>query len=285
MPITRTISYNLNHEPSVGILWSYVVEELDEILMNLDTNQITHVIIHSDYTNILLPKLSSLDVFNTGYLLRLEIKEMDVVNMPRIPSSVTYLVFTNTNLSSLTQVLCEWSNIRTLELTRNELLNGDSLIIPNGPERIVVEGQRFNLIRLPKSIRIFLTMYTQYTHLTGTLPSITFGRYDIGMNLNKNTIYHFGHIPSQIYNNTNNENQGNWIIGHLLINTLFHIKQMNDIYNYKIYSEFGSIPGRIKNAYVHPNNPIVAVMHLASNYPRRMAEFVVEHTIIPPNLL
>jgi hypothetical protein len=51
-------------------------------------------------------------------------------------------------------------------------------------------------------------------------------------------------------------------------------------YLYKIYLDFGSIPYRIKNAYEHRENPIVIAINIASNLPRRMAEFVTETTII-----
>ena len=59
---------------------------------------------------------------------------------------------------------------------------------------------------------------------------------------------------------------------------LEYIKHVNDAAMYQVYLAFGSIPRRIKNAYEHRDNPIVSALNLASNVPRRMAEFVTEST-------
>ena len=50
----------------------------------------------------------------------------------------------------------------------------------------------------------------------------------------------------------------------------------NQQYHYATYSSFGSIPYRIILDKDREITPIVQVFGLSSNYPRRMAEFVVD---------
>ena len=66
---------------------------------------------------------------------------------------------------------------------------------------------------------------------------------------------------------------------HIMANNLvkFHVKAAHILYinALRVYRHFGSIPTRIHNVKEeYETNPIVTVMCLASNYPRRMAEFI-----------
>ena len=59
--------------------------------------------------------------------------------------------------------------------------------------------------------------------------------------------------------------------------SVLKIKHIVRVNNEKIYSDFGSIPKRIivpEHAHMDELNPIITAMNLASNYPRRMSEFV-----------
>jgi hypothetical protein len=57
------------------------------------------------------------------------------------------------------------------------------------------------------------------------------------------------------------------------LNKIQHIIRTN---SEQIYLHFGSIPKRIlfHNTEEEKENPIILALHLASNYPRRMAEFM-----------
>jgi hypothetical protein len=50
-----------------------------------------------------------------------------------------------------------------------------------------------------------------------------------------------------------------------------HIKHIN---LRRVYQHFCEVRRRINNPYEHRDEPIVAALFLASNYPRRMAEFL-----------
>ena len=58
------------------------------------------------------------------------------------------------------------------------------------------------------------------------------------------------------------------------------IEEQNKQYHYDTYASLGSIPTKIiltENTHI---TPIITVFGLASNYPRRMAEFVVDTNLV-----
>jgi hypothetical protein len=61
------------------------------------------------------------------------------------------------------------------------------------------------------------------------------------------------------------------------IEKILHITRVNAL---QVYCELGSIPVRIRVSEENIDNPIVVAMKLASNYPRRMAEFVADMSVL-----
>ena len=223
----------------------------------------------------------NLDAFNTGNLIHLELIGMDLSRMPRIPSSVVKLVLTNTTVTNLSEVNVNWSAIRDLELNYNTYLNGQSINIQDGLYWLTINLQKLDIIRFPSSVKNFKTFITTFRKLTGYLPQ------NIFVCISSESPY-----VSELRSISQKHGKIQVPIRYYTANypTVFMperhreqmkcIKHINDEHQYKIYLEFGSIPYRIKNAYEHRETPIIVAFHLASNIPRRMAEFVTETTII-----
>jgi hypothetical protein len=272
-----------------GLIWQYQVDdekETEEILKNMTDNRVAYLQIMC--VSKIKPVMPSLELFNTGHLISLKIHGMDVQNMPPIPSSVHSLEFNSTNISDLNNMSVDWSNIRELSLKLNTNLNGCSLIIPYNMilDTLILELQFFTIIRLPQSTKSLFVWSCRYNQITGRLPSVTLVNNDANGLYPHNSIYNFNRIrnnsifydPSlhKLYHNNYFKMTG--IMIHDI--TIKHIKNANDQVNYKLCTNFSNIPKRIKNAYEHRDEPIVAALHLSSNVPRRMAEFVMEFTKI-----
>lgn len=279
MPITRTYNYGPNQDMD-GIIWRFQIEDdIEDIRQQIAQIRVAQLIILPHITTEIRPLLPPLDfVFDTGHLIRLDIRGMDVTNLPKIPSSVTELIFNKTSLSRpLTELPVDWTRIEHLCLNRNPNLDGTSIVIPAGPQRVVLEGQSFNIVRLPPAIQSLLTIHTTYHQIVGTLPKKTFGR--VGQIRDTDSIYEFDRFSSNLYRQDGYSVEA--ITHNVHLNVIYYMKRRNDEYNSQVYLDFGSIPRRIQNAYEHRENPIVAALHLSSNYPRRMAEFITEHTCMP----
>lgn len=225
-------------------------------------------------------QVPSLDIFSR--LTQLELIEMDVENMPKIPDSVNTLVITHTNITNLNQINVNWVNISTLVLVANPYLNGTSLLVPTGVVVLKIENQQLDLIRLPGSILDVVLTQSSITLLTGVLPIRNLSL------ISSCSLYHSESIPIYKYF------QRDWLPFHAQrfgniqehnhLSYLKRIADINNAENYKIYLDFGSIPHRIRVSENNINNPIVVALKLCSNYPRRMAEFVCEETIFPKTL-
>ena len=225
------------------------------------------------------PQIPAMTSFNAGHLFRLEISYMDVTDMPRIPNSVSELSLIGTTVTNLNQINVDWTQITRLVLCGNPGLDGTSLNVPEGIEELVITEQQFRVVRNPSTLLEIRATSIYLEQLTGYLPKYLF-KFDLS-----STIPLYRTALKQFDYKCDDELENSW--GSFdRIKHKWHLRKMeyiqsvnNDRYT-QVYSEFGSIPGRIRNAYDHRHNPIVAAMHLASNYPRRMAEFVTEVTMI-----
>jgi hypothetical protein len=285
MPITRTISpenqdQNILNAPRNGIIWRFRPDETEQLLQTLIGNQINYLYIMPDISGQ-KPLLPSLEIFNTGHLTYLEIHYMDIPtsNLIQIPSSVKKLVLNGTTITDIGQLQINWANIKSLNLRHNEYLNDKPLIFPtDNIHDITIDFQRFTIIRLPNYTHCVMLMMTQYMQLTGGLPEKIF--INMGSSIDEtHSIYKFKSVSSQVRQSHGKYN-GIGFLNLVHMETVRHVKEINDNVNHILCHEFSNIPKRIKNAYEHRDEPIVAALHLSSNVPRRMAEFVMEFTKI-----
>jgi len=181
-----------------------------------------------------------------------------------IPESVIQVTLDNTYITDLTPILSIGTNIRSLIVKYNVLPIAMShplpeklqvftlirtfvtsdLILPKNIEHIMVDSSNIQRILGLECIED-LEMVTLYLCESITPYSLTqYTKYVMGMD---NSNY---------------------------ITKIHHILRVNA---QQIYSDLGSLPKRIivpENAHMDDMNPIILAMNLASNYPRRMAEFV-----------
>jgi hypothetical protein len=237
-------------------------------------------------TSKIKPVMPSLELFNTGHLISLKIHGMDVTNMSPIPNSVSKLDFNYTTISDLNIIPVDWHNIRDLSLSHNRNLDGRSLIFPDYMilNELIINFQKVTLIRLPKASQSVFLRFSKYHQITGVLPCTTFVNYTANGYFGTDSIYDFEMIPRNIFLHEPSHILRNdyfkFIINKVHSMTTKHIKETNDKVNHILCNEFRNIPKRIKNAFENRENPIVAALHLSSNIPRRMAEFMMEFTII-----
>lgn len=256
------------------IIHPYVMEDMSIIDPNVSVLTI-------ESASTIPTPIPLLDFFNTGHLRKLEIEDMDITDMPRIPSSVSILKLKNTSVKNLNEINVDWSQIRLLELHNNIGLNGSSLIVPEGIRDVFINGNIFDIIRLPSTINIFQTYDIYMNLVTGYMPknNILFG--------------YKSHYPKywmayrMIKEQQDVELEPEWgqpeiqrIKEKWCKKFVENIKYINTAYNYQMYEEIGSIKSRIKNPMENRENPIVAALFLGSNYLRRSAEFMTEETII-----
>lgn len=283
MPFIPTHDY-WSTEPN-GYIWRYSPTEVIDVSIIKDTPRL---ILMTD-TGCEKYVVPSLEVFEKT-LIHLEIWEMDVSNCPKIPSSVLSLELVNTTICNINQIDACWENIEKLTIDSNVHLNGSSLIVPNGIQHLIIMTQRFDIIRFPSTIISFRGVRVKYTQLTGWLPQ----------KLHCNEVYpsFVGYICpyKQLFDRVDDmcryeiASTGEdleYDIQDNIINKWNEVKrryvvEINRQINQTIYEDFGSIPGRISITKDNIDNPIVVTFHLAANYPRRMAEFITESTVLHP---
>jgi hypothetical protein len=242
-------------------------EELidQKIITNINTLIVdTEVYTHS----ICLLRVPSLKVFeNLDNLKTLKIGNLDICGMT-IPKSVGKLTFENTNLDHINKVNVDWNNIWGLHVSYNLAFTYNCLVVPEGVTHFKMSWSRCSILRLPSTIEEVIIDEVSVFQITGSLPKILSLK-------NTRTKYR---IPSTInicvIKQNMNKNE----------DVLKHIRDTNKITSYQVYTDLGSIRSRIRNPYEHRDEPIVAALFLASNIPRRMAEFVCETTFVPDGL-
>ena len=285
MPLMRTMSEQM--------VWLYTPTEIVNFQRDPAASTISNLNIRSNYTLYTMDtipnmpnmhRMPSLEEFNLGNLVHLELQQIDVMNMPRIPESVQVLTLTDTTVSDLSQININWENISILQLSCNPNLNDRPLIVPNGVKTVIIKCQRFSIIRLPESIQTFRTIRSDVELITGHLPSE-----DINIMGNyNNPIYAdvLENYDDRCYDELNDadlrydadENLHYRILRKWHFKKRVHIAKYNRKYNSQMYLELGSIKHRIRNPVEHREEPIVAALFLGSNYLRRAAEFMTEET-------
>jgi len=289
MPILRT-SY------SDQIIWLYHPTEIVDFQKSPKADTVSNLNIRSDYRissssgySDTLPApypMPSLEEFNTGNLVHLELQQIDVTNMPRIPDSVRALTLSYTTLTDLREINVNWDNIQLLKLTRNNGLNGKSLIVPNGVKSLIIICQRFSIIRTPPSIQQFQSISTNIGLITGHMPlelsiqdTCQTPIYGDLFHMYEDLCYHELDDVHLDYDGDERYYETLRVIKKWHDRKVDHIVRYNNDYNSQMYLELGSIKHRIKNPVEHCENPMVAAVFLGSNYLRRAAEFMTEETI------
>ena len=281
MPLEQT--FNDWTDAFQGYIWT-VEEDVEDDLSALDPTATTLKIEPGQDQPTRIP---SLELFNTGNLTTLDISDMDVTEMPRIPASVRYLIFRETNLTNLSQVNVDWFQIRVLELHSNRGLDGSVLIVPEGVETLLIRHNRFDIIRLPSTMRRFCCDNVSVKQLTGhvsTTGNILFGyncnypKYWMGYSLNRRRLEL---DLDQLEDAAEGEEEDHIRVREMCDARLaHHIHYVNTAENAKIYADLAEIKHRIRNPISHSENPMVAALFLGSNYLRRAAEFMAEETIV-----
>jgi len=272
MPFVRITS---NPE---GFIWRY--RENEVVNMNTIINTRMLIIIPDIADQYYTHKVPSLDVFNeTGLLEHLEICELDVMNLPKIPDSVRSLEIKNTNITNINQIHANWGgggNLTTLILDSNKKLKG-SVIVPDGVLVFAIMNQIVNVIRLPFGIKkVQCGPRIKFMQLSGEMPEEMLYFVNVISNPYKKEL-------DEIDRLCDDEIRESLAMYEDMIIQKWHfrkikcIEEVNKNINYKLYAEFGFIPKRIRVSSVEDlKNPIIVAMNLASNYPRRMAEFLCE---------
>jgi hypothetical protein len=225
-------------------------------------------------------KVPSLDVFNeTGTLEHLEIWDLDVADMPKIPDSVTTLEIRNTSMTDLRQINANWGNIDTLILEANSQLRG-TVNVPDGVKDFAILTHLVGIIRFPSGIkRVRCGPYVRFTQFVGSMPSES-------LYLVSSYTHPYKKGLMDMEELCQNEIRYSLPMYEDIITQKWHfrmmkfIEEVNKSINYKVCAELGSIPKRIRVSEDNVENPIVVAMNLSSNYPRRMAEFMAEVTTV-----
>lgn len=272
MPFVR-INNNTN-----GFIWRYRPREEVNLQVIKNTRML---IITTDYVEPgFICKVPSLEIFNeTGTLEHLEIWDLDVSHLPKIPDSVRTLELRDTNLTNLNQICANWGNIETLVLDSNKKFTG-SVIVPEGVRDFAIMNQLVGVIRFPADIRkVRCGPMVRFTQLTGNMPREMLYLVNVISNPYKKGLDAMERLCE-------NEIRGSLPMYEDIITQKWHIQQMkfiesvNKNINYSLCSDMGSIPTRIRVSEDNVENPIVVAMNLSSNYPRRMAEFFTEVTTV-----
>jgi hypothetical protein len=276
MPFVRI--YNSITNLPEGFIWR--IRDDEEISMPLIMNS-KRLIITQEYASTWRSlKVPSLDVFNaTGTLDHLEIWDLDVADMPRIPDSVTTLEIRNTTMTDLRQINANWGNIDTLILEANSKLRG-TVNVPDGVKDFAILNQMVGIIRFPEGLkRVRCGPHVRFTQFVGSMPSDTLYLVSTYANPYKKGLMDMEELCE-------NEIRYSLPMYDEIITQKWHFRMMkliegvNKCINYKVCAELGSIPKRIRVSEDNFDNPIVVAMNLSSNYPRRMAEFVAEVTTV-----
>jgi hypothetical protein len=194
-------------------------------------------------------------------------------NITDIPETVTDITIRNTYITDLAFILRSVPNLMSLTVIQNNHPITFSVPLPYGTVRLFME-----------SVIVNDTIIFPSTIMSVSLRRCHFPRID-GLDRAKNTLYLLIHRCITPYDSEILDPSPDGMYGYDNMNKkIMHITQVNA---QKVYLELGSIPNRIKLSENNIDNPIVVALHLQSNYPRRMAEFmavteVMTNFILPP---
>lgn len=273
MPFIRT--YDRYTQLEDGFIWEYRPDEIVDLSIITNTPKLQ--IRPCQITQRMLP-VPSLATFNSGHLIQLEIHELDVSGMDRVPESVRDLRFVNTTLSNINQIRANWSNIICFELNSNKHLNHTHLMVPDGIQQIRLESQIFKIVRLPSTLEVFETRLVMLDMILGCLPSEIIDMVYTTSPYKNELIVATQMCNDEISNSHESDSERIYDEWHRI--KINYIKEINDKYNYGMLDAFRLMPGRVINPYDHREEPIVASMFLSSNIVRRASEFMIAETIV-----
>lgn len=171
-----------------------------------------------------------------------------------IPETVTDLILNKSYITDFATILMSGINLLSITILNNKTPLSFSVSLPSGVSVFYIYNTVVkDAIIFPRTIAC---VYGKYC----TLPRI----YGFDQNT-RSTVY------ISIVNCISPYDQSQ-LISNNIPRTVAHITQVNA---QQVYLELGSIPKRIRVSEANIENPIVVAMNLSSNYPRRMAEFMI----------
>ena len=171
-----------------------------------------------------------------------------------IPHTVTDLVIENTMLSNIGSIISECPNIMSIKLNTNMY--------------------KIKITKLPINLRylyIDTETLTEPIKVNPGLRIICISQSSIP------GIENLKYVPSSYITIDSCESPyDNVLLSNPTMRTIDRVSHINMVNMHRVYTDFGSIPHRIQISDKNINNPIVVALNLASNYPRRMAEFIAK---------
>ena len=173
-------------------------------------------------------------------------------SLTNIPSTVVYLEIENTFIKNIGEIIMNSPNLLVLDLTNNKFPIDFTHLPPKLSRFCAFKETIPNMIHAHKYLSSVYIILSKF-------PGIT--------NLHPNEVHSImircGEHP---YDET-------ILKGSRCQPIIQHIQLVNA---QEVYKHYGSIPLRIRipNTEDDIQNPIIVALHLASNYPRRMAEFM-----------
>jgi len=206
------------------------------------------------------PNLTSLIIQNC---------EMDspcfIENLTDVPNSLIELYLQGTYITDLTTILTYGTNILSLSIVKNIMPITTKISLPSSMRTFKVSDSNIEapIMFNPEIIRISF-----YWSTLSNIYGLEYAR--------DYMICNFTHCHTPYDNNIIEK------VGYRYdVKKIAHISEVNVI---QTYYELGSIPSRINNIREeYGTNPIVTALCLASNYPRRMIEFVAP-VLYNPNI-
>lgn len=210
----------------------------------------------------IFPNLETLIISNGNQCFKPDLP-VYLHHLTDIPSTVKNLDIEYTRITNLGDVIHTCTNLQTLKLNRNIYQIDIHELRPLPP----------NLVRL----HIYLETLAKPIHAPDSLLRVQFVNSTIPF------LYNFKYTPDAsniIMYGCDSPYDNNIFINHSEQDKIQHIHLVNA---HQVYQHFGSIPSRIRISSPDDlENPIVVALNLASNYPRRFAEFITPQT---PTLL
>lgn len=204
----------------------------------------------------LFPKLETLIISNGNQCFKRN-SPAYIDTLTDIPATVVNLHIEYTMLTNIGAIILQCPNIETLKLERNIYQISIPEQLPPKLLRLHVFLETLNTtLNVPSTLR--------YMHLVNsTIPGVDNLRYQP----NQNIIIYGCVSPYDIV-----------VLHDTMISCQDKINHINLVNAHQVYIHYGSIPARIRINKALDNddheNPIIVALHLASNYPRRMAEFM-----------
>jgi len=172
-----------------------------------------------------------------------------------IPETVCDIMIRNSYITDLSSVLLSGKSLKTISLINNKIPILFSVPIPYGVSRIFIESTTVGdpIIFPPTiiSITCFRCSIPRLDGLDCADPNLYLSIQQCITPYDENILFMYG------------------------LDNKKNVEYITKVNAQQVYLDFGSIPSRIRiSSDKELNNPIIMALHLASNYPRRMAEFI-----------